>query len=67
MSWSLQPAKRLAFGERSTQAESLKAQYGFVFDSMNKPGEIIVNPPSQDEHYYKVLGKAAHAASAEEG
>ncbi|NLC47133.1 MAG: M20/M25/M40 family metallo-hydrolase [Firmicutes bacterium] len=54
-------------GAKHLKRESLKAQYGFIFDSMNKPGEIIVNSPSQDEHYYKVLGKAAHAASAEEG
>ncbi len=53
-------------GSNALRRDDLKAQCGFIFDSGNQPSEIIINAPSQDEHYYKVIGKAAHAGSAPE-
>ena len=53
-------------GVRALDKDKLAAEYGFVFDSGKPTAHIITSSPSQDEHYYKIQGKAAHAGVAPE-
>lgn len=54
------------FGAKALAKEDLKAQYGFIFDSGKPTAHIVTSAPSQDEHYFKLIGKAAHAGDAPE-
>lgn len=53
-------------GAKALRREDLSSHYGFVFDSGKPSAHIVTSSPSQDEHYFKVLGKAAHAGVAPE-
>jgi tripeptide aminopeptidase len=50
-------------GSKALAPAELQAQYGFIFDSGKPTAHIIISAPSQDEHFFKVTGKAAHAGT----
>ncbi len=48
-------------GAKALDSSLLEARMGFVIDSSNKPGSIIVEAPAQDRIVATFHGKAAHA------
>lgn len=53
-------------GAKALPREVAAADFGFVFDSGKPAAHIITSSPSQDEHFYRIHGKAAHAGVAPE-
>lgn len=53
-------------GSRVMNSSLLKAQYGFVFDTINSPGRIVRKAPGKNRIEARIIGKSAHAGNAPE-
>lgn len=53
-------------GSRVMNSSLLKAQYGFVFDTINSPGRIVRKAPGKNRIEARIIGKSAHAGNSPE-
>lgn len=53
-------------GSKHLDCSRLRSRFGFVLDSVNKPGTIIIEAPCQNILYFTIKGRAAHAGEEPE-